>query len=139
VAANTSPIFSLVPVAKSVSITTATTDNPLRAGTGVNFGTVLSAGANGTRIDRITATGTATTVATQVLLFVFDGTTNFFFKELTLAAVTASTTTAAAAVELIRTDGLPVIAIPSGYSLKAAITVAPSSGAIIVTGFGGDF
>jgi len=137
-AANTSPIFTLVPVSKTVSVTTVTSDSPMRAGTGNNFATILTAGANGTRVDRIVLTSQGTSVAGQLLLFIYDGATNWFFKELTIAAVVASTTLAAATTELIRTDGLPICALPSGYSLKCCVTVTQTN-ALNVSAFGGDF
>lgn len=145
--ANTAPIFGLVADAKTISASAAIAYSDAstpRSGNTANITagahvTVLTAGANGTRIDRIVFEATATTLAGQLLLFINDGSTNWFFKELTITAVTASTTVASSTVELIRTDGLPLLAIPSGYSLKAAITVTPTSGVINITAYGSDF
>jgi hypothetical protein len=137
-AANTNPIFNLVGVAKSVTVSSATTDSPLRAGTGANFGTIVSAASNGTRIERVTARATGQVAATQVLLFLYDGSTSFFWLEGTLAAATASSTVAGSSVEFVRTDGLPLVTIPSGYSLKCALSVTTTSGVVVVTAFGGD-
>jgi hypothetical protein len=133
--ANQAPIFTLVPVATTASVSAA---NTARDGTGTLV-TLLSAGANGTRLDRLVATATGQTAAAQLLLFVNDGTTSWLFKELTISAVTAGPTTAAATTELVRTDGLPIMAIPSGYSIKFCLTVAPVSGQVNVTAHGGHF
>lgn len=146
-AANTSPIFGLVADSKNISASAAIAYSDAstpRSGNTANITagahvTLLTAGANGTRVDRITFEATATTLAGQLLLFINDGATNWFFKEVTIAAVTASTTLAAATAEIIRTDGLPICALPSGYSLKAAITVTPTSGVINIQAFGSDF
>lgn len=136
--ANTSPVFTLVADAKTVSVTTATSDSPPRNGTGNNFATILTAGANGTRIDRITATSQGTSVAGELLLFIHDGSTNWFFKEIAISAITATTTVASFTSEIVRTDGLPLAVLPSGYSLKCAVTVTQTH-AMNVTAFGGDY
>lgn len=136
-AANTAPVFTLVGVAKTASVTTATSDSPPRNGTGNNFATILSAGTNGTRIDRIVATSQGTSVAGELLLFIYDGTTNWLIKEIAITAMTASTTVASFTQELVRTDGLPLVILPSGYSLKCALTVTQTH-ALNVTAYGGD-
>lgn len=136
--ANTSPIFTLTPVAKTVSVTTATADSPLRGGAGNNFSTILSAGANGTRVDRITVQSQGTSVAGELLLFIHDGSVNWFFKEIAITAITASSTVAAFTAELVRTDGLPLAVLPTGYSLKCCVTVTQTN-ALNCTAFAGDY
>lgn len=137
-AANTSPIFVLTPVTKTASVTTATSDSPPRNGTGNNFATILSAGSAGTRLERIVAASQGTSVAGELLLFIYDGSTNWFYKEMAITAITASTTLAAFTAELARTDGLPLLTLPSGYSLKCAVTVTQTH-ALNVSAHGGDF
>lgn len=136
--ANVQPLFVLTPVAKTASVTTATTDSPPRNGTGNAFATILSAGSAGTRLDRIVAASQGTSVAGELLLFIYDGTTNWFYKEIAITAITASTTLASFTSELVRTDGLPLLILPSGYSLKCCVTVTQTH-AMNVSGHGGDF
>ena len=66
----TSAQYASTPVFGSANLTTA--DTSLTAPT--TFGTILTAGASGTRIDYIDIQGVATTVAGLINLFVFDGT-----------------------------------------------------------------
>jgi len=112
-AANSTPIFTITPVAGIGQITTA---NTLRDGSGSNFVTIKTAGSFGTRIEyiRVVATGTVTTGV--VRLWINDGSTNFLWKELLVTATTPSTSVEVFTVEYIPTKAL---VLPSGYSLKA--------------------
>jgi hypothetical protein len=79
-----------------------------------------------------------TSVAGALLLFVNDTVSNFFIKEIAISAITASSTTAAFTAELVRTDGLPLILLPSGFILKAAVTVTQTH-ALVITAYGGAY
>jgi hypothetical protein len=119
------------------SATLSTADTSLTAPTTV--GTILTAGASGTRIDYIDIQGVATTVAGLINLFVFDGTNYILWQQVPVIAITSSTT-ATAFTALLSSNGnanfMP-LTLPTGYSLRATTTVAQTG--IRVTAYGGDF
>ena len=89
-AANLKPIFPLTPLATPVAISTANTN---RDGSGT-IGTVLTPGADGTRVDgvRIQATGTTTAGVVRLFVRASAGGTWFLLAEILVTAVTPSTT-----------------------------------------------
>lgn len=132
-AANTTPIFTLTPVASGVRISTANTN---RDGTGT-LGSVKTGGTNGTRIDRVVITATGTTTAGMIRLFIDDGGgTIKAIKEISVTAITPSGTLAAFTYEWFRNDSLPLVVLPNGYILKAGTNNAES---FDVMAFGGDY
>ncbi len=131
--ANTAPIFVLTPVAKTVAISSA---NTARDGSGT-MGTVCAAGTAGTRIDRVNIKSSAgTTTAGMIRLFVDDAVGTRLIAEVAVTAGTPSSTVKTFEAELVRTDALPWITIPSGYKLFAATHNAE---AFNVTAHGGDY
>jgi hypothetical protein len=134
-AANTSPVFTLTAQCPTVQVTTgqATTDNP-----STNVAIVLTAGANGTRIDRVVATSNGTSVAALLNLYINDGSTNRLIKQLPITAITGSTTVQTFTTEWVRTDGLPLVVLPTGYSLRATVTVTQTN-ALNVCAYAGDY
>lgn len=127
--------YASTPVFGSALLTTA--DTSLTAPT--NVGTVLTAGANGSRIDYIEIQGVATTVAGLVNLFVFDGTNYFLWAQVPILAITSSTTAPAFVANLSSNANANLLPlnIPTGYSLRAATSVAQTG--IRVNAYGGDF
>lgn len=118
------PNFAATP---KVGIATISTANTNRDGTGT-LGTVLTAGASGTRIRRIEVQATGTTTAGMVRLYLHDGTTAHLFLEVPVSAITPSATVAAFSANYAETttvDQLP-LTIPSGYSLRASTHNAES-------------
>lgn len=93
---------------------------------------VLTAGASGTRLNRVVVKGVATTVAGKVLLFLFDGTTYHLFDEIDITAITLSTTVDSFRLERAYTD----VVIKTGWSLRAGLSVAQTG--VKVIAFGGD-
>lgn len=131
----TSAQYASTPVFGSATLTTA--DTSLTAPTTV--GTVLTAGASGTRIDYIDIQGVATTVSGLVNLFVYDGTNYILWQQVPVQAVTSSTTAPAFAAALSSNGNaniMPLI-IPTGYSLRAATSVAQTG--LRVNAYGGNF
>lgn len=129
-AVNTSPIFPGTVKDGVVAISTA---NTARDGTGT-MGTVLTAGTNGSRIDKVTIEAQGTTTAGMVRLFLHNGTTAFLILEQTIAAVTPSGTVKAEHYDL---SSAPFpLSIPTGWSLRASTNNAESFN---VFGFGGDY
>ena len=131
----TSAQYASTPVFGSATLTTA--DTSLTAPTTV--GTVLTAGASGTRIDYIDLQGVATTVSGLVNLFVYDGTNYILWQQVPVQAVTSSTTAPAFTSALSSNSNaniMPLI-IPTGYSLRATTSVAQTG--LRVTAYGGNF
>ena len=131
----TSAQYASTPVFGSATLTTA--DTSLTAPTTV--GTVLTAGASGTRIDYIDIQGVATTSAGLINLFVFDGTNYILWQQIPVQAVTSSTTAPAFTVALSSNGNanLLPLTLPTGYSLRATTSVAQTG--IRVTAYGGNF
>jgi hypothetical protein len=123
--------FANVPRVSGVTIATANTN---RDGTGT-LGTVITAGASGTRIDRIRAQAIVTTTAGRVRLFLYDGANYYALEELPIAAATVSATVSGAAADVTFGDLRP-LTLPSGWSIAAGTHNAES---ITVTAYGADF
>lgn len=131
----TSAQYASTPKVGSALLTTA--DTSLTAPTTV--GTVLTAGSNGTRIDYIDIQGVATTTACLVNLFIFDGTNYILWQQLPVQAITSSTTAPAfaAAISSNSNANIMPLTLPTGYSLRATVTVTQTG--IRVIAYGGDF
>lgn len=111
------------------------TANTGRDGTGT-IATIITGVTAGTRVDRVVAVATADPADSIVTLFLHDGSTAWYFDSIDLGNPSAGSTT----VDPYRTerayDGL---ILPSGsWSLRAAITVALTSGVVNIFAFGGD-
>ena len=132
---STSAQYASTPKFGSAILTTA--DTSLTAPTTV--GTILSAGASGTRIDYIEIQGVATTVAGLVNLFVYDGTTYVLWQQVPVSVVTSSTTAPAFLANLSSNGNSNVmpLTLPTGYSLRATASVTQTG--VRVTAYGGDF
>ena len=127
--------YASTPKIGSATLTTA--DTSLTAPTTV--GTVLTAGSSGTRIDYIDIQGVATTTACLVNLFIYDGANYILWTQVPVIAVTSSTTAPAFQATLssnVNSNLMPLI-LPTGYSLRAAVTVTQTG--VRVTAQGGDF
>lgn len=131
----TSAQYAATPKIGSANLTTA--DTSLTAPTTV--GTVLTAGASGTRIDYIDIQGVATTTACLVNLFIYDGTNYILWTQVPVIAVTSSTTAPAfqATLSSNTNSNLMPLILPTGYSLRAAVSVTQTG--VRVTAQGGDF
>jgi hypothetical protein len=88
--ANTSPIFTLTPNALPAQISTANTN---RDGTGTLVD-IVTAGANGTRVESLKAVATGTTTAGVIRYYITDaaGANPKLFEERLVIAITPSTT-----------------------------------------------
>lgn len=127
--------YASTPRVGSATLTTA--DTSLTAPTTV--GTVLTAGASGTRIDYIEVQGVATTSAGLVNLFIYDGTNYILWQQVPVIAVTSSTTAPAFAANLSSNSNANImpLTLPTGHSLRATTSVSQTG--IRVTAYGGDF
>jgi hypothetical protein len=132
---STSAQYASTPKFGSATLTTA--DTSLTAPTTV--GTIVSAGASGTRIDYIEVQGVATTVASLINLFIYDGTNYILWNQVPVIAITSSTTSPAFAANLSSNgnSNMMPLTLPTGYSLRAATSVTQTG--VRVTAYGGDF
>jgi len=132
---STSAQYASTPKVGSATLTTA--DTSLTAPSTV--GTVVSAGSSGTRIDYIEVMGVATTVASLVNLFIYDGTNYILWQQVPVIAITTSTTTPSFVANLSSNSNSNVmpLTLPTGYSLRATTTVTQTG--VRVTAYGGDF
>ena len=127
--------YASTPKVGSATLTTA--DTSLTAPTTV--GTIVTAGASGTRIDYIDVQGVATTVAGLINLFIYDGTNYILWNQVPVQIVTSSTTVPAFAAYLSSNSNANImpLTLPTGYSLRATTSITQTG--IRVTAYGGDF
>jgi hypothetical protein len=123
-AANTQPIFALVPETKIVTVTAATTDRT--GATTTNLVELLTAGTDGTKITQIGAKVAGTNAATLVLIFITDtaGANPKLFDEIVLNAITASTTVTSQRNVTAYSD----LQLKSGQKVLVGTTVAITNG-----------
>lgn len=136
----TTPNFATTPKMGFASVSTA---NTAFDGSGT-MATVLTGGTNGTRIDMIVVSATATVSAGLINLFVSDTTAantsanTHILRSLPVTATTPSATTApfqSTLTSQTNPELLPLF-LPSGYTLRAGTTVAQG---FRVMANGGDF
>jgi hypothetical protein len=125
------PNYVTTPKCAVAQISTANTN---RDGTGT-IGTVFSAGASGSRIERIRVVATGTTTAGMVRLFIHDGTNARLYRELSVSAITPSGTVGVFTAEINYIGDNPLL-LPNGYSLRASTHNAETFNVIAE---GGDF
>lgn len=123
----TSPQYVGTPKSPSVSISTANTN---RDGTTGTYGTLMTAGASGSRVDRINLTATGTTTAGMVRLFVGSA----MVKEIPVVAITPSATQPAFSVDIDFDKGL---ILQAAAVLKASTHNAEAFNLTVISG--GDF
>lgn len=125
------PAFAATPKIWSAAVSTANTN---RDGTGT-IATIGTAGSSGTKIERIVFKATADPADSVVILWLHDGSSYWMFDEVDLGDPAAgSTTVTAYREERVYGD----LVLPSGWSLRAQITVSLTTGAIHVSAFGAD-
>lgn len=134
--ANTTPVFGLTP--HTAGITTGTSANTNKDGTGT-VATIITAGANGSKIDRVFFVHMGSNTGTVLRFFVNNGSSNatpannFLVHEETLASWSNSETAASTggvwAADLI---------LPAGYKLNVTTGTAIAAG-VMCTAEGADF
>jgi hypothetical protein len=112
---NTTPVFVGSP---NMGAGTVTTANSNRDGTGALV-TILTAGAQGSRYHRMRIKATGTTTAGMIRIFMYNGVTHYLYKEILVAAITASATVAAFEYEL-QMPNEDAIVLAAGWSMKAS-------------------
>ena len=135
-AANISPIYCIggnITVGQTVA-----TANTAKDGTGTVV-TIHTAGANGSRVEKIRFRALGTNVATVARLFINNGSTNtvaannILYEELTLPATTLSET-----AQLLNQEMSVSLVLPAGYKLLITIGTTVAAG-YAVTAVGGDY
>lgn len=128
--ANTDPVFALAPNVGQAVLSVA---NANRDGTGTLVD-LFTAGANGSRVDKVVHKATAATTAgvIRIYLKLASGTARL----LTEVPVLAATPSASSAAWEQVTDFLGGLVLPTGAKLQAAPNNAEG---FVVTAFGGDF
>jgi hypothetical protein len=125
------PAFASTPKIWAAAVSTANTN---RDGTGT-IATIGTAGASGTKIERIVVKATADPADGVVILWLHDGTNFWMLDEVDTGDPAAgSTTVAAYREERVYGD----LVLPSGWSLRAQNTVALTVGVFHVTAYGAD-
>jgi hypothetical protein len=133
----TDPAFAATVALGAALLGSAETDTLTPTTTSV----IVTAGSSGSKIEQVTvnaaktATLVATTVAGQVYLFLYDGTTYRLMDSILVTAVTASTTVAPFHAEKLFTN----LVIPSGWSLRASQSISGNASLLQVMAFGGSF
>lgn len=116
-AANTTPIFTLTPIAAGVVVATANTNLD---GSGT-IATVVTGATYGTRIDRVVVKAAQTTTAGLVMLFVKAGGGTFYlFEQIQVSAISVGASTVSFAAESTYITAAKPLILPSGYVLGAS-------------------
>lgn len=120
--ANLNPIFTLTP---KIGVALITTANTTRDGTGT-MGTVITGGANGTRISRITIQSLGTNTDGVIRLYIGDdaGTPVISLWKEILAPATTGSVTVLEFSSSISLTGESALVLPSGYTLRASTHIA---------------
>jgi hypothetical protein len=125
----TAPVFVGVPKTWQAAISAANTN---RDGSGTLV-TLVTAGASGSRIDKLRAVASGVTTAGVIRYFLNDGINKYLIKERLVTAITPSASIAVYEDDVTFGDGL---VLPSGWSLLASTHNAE---AFKVFAQGGDF
>lgn len=112
------PTYAATPKSTVAQVTAANTN---RDGTGT-IATIYTAGASGSRIDRLNIKAAGTTTAGMLRLFLHDGTNARLLTEVAVFALTPSATvkTFEATLEAYSTPSLMPLLLQTGYSLRAS-------------------
>jgi hypothetical protein len=128
----TTPQFVNTPNIGAVTVSTANTG---RDGSGT-IATCFTAGASGSRIEEVVLKATDNPADSIVTMFLHNGSTYFLFDEYDLGDPAAGSTTV---VAFRVSRPYANLVLPTGWSLRFAITVALTAGVINAEAFGGDF
>jgi hypothetical protein len=91
-----SPAYAATPRTERAALSASNTN---RDGTGTIIN-LFTAGANGSRVERITISATGTTTAGMIRFYLFDGTNTDLWREVTVSAITPSATVLAFTTQL---------------------------------------
>lgn len=132
-AANYLPIFPVAPYIGRATLTAATAITSRANITGTTGLTQLTATTtNGLRVDAIQVKSKATSVASNVCIWLYDGTTSMLFDEIDVTAITAANTTDSFALQRNYTN----LVLPPTWQLFVSETVQTD---LTVHAFGGTY
>ncbi len=132
-AASTTPIFPSAPTVDIATLTSATAITSRANIVGTTGLTQLTpTSTNGKRVDNITVKSKATSVASIVGIWIYNGTTSFLFDEIDVTAVTASTTGDSFSASRAYTN----LVLPPTCQLYVSETIQTD---LSVFAFGGDY
>lgn len=117
----TTPQYAATPDVNSATVSISDTSLVLPT----NAVTVFTAGASGSRIDYINFAGVSSTTAGLVNLFIYNGSTYWLWRQVSIQTATYSTTSPSTLLTLssnANADFMP-LTLPTGYSLRATVTV----------------
>lgn len=128
---STSAAFAATPNTGVVQIATANTN---RDGSGT-VGTLLTAGASGSRVERIDIKATGTTTAGMVRIYIQDASANVrLWKEVSVSALTPSATVQAFAASIDCSLPGNALWLPATFLLKASTHNAETFNLFAVAG-----
>jgi len=131
--ANTTPLFANTPLIGHAS-PSATADAEYGSTNAPAHAVLLAtAGANGSKFEQIECVGTGVTVAGNLIVFMYDGTTYWPIDNFLVTVITPSTTVA----PFSQVHTFPNLVVPSGSSLY--ITSAVASQLVAVNAYGGSY
>ncbi|GIL41414.1 hypothetical protein [Roseiterribacter gracilis] len=115
----TSPNYAATPTVGAAMLTTGDTSRTAPS----NVGTIFTPGSLGGSVERIVIQPVATTTASTVRIFRYDGSAYHLYAEVALPALTAtgSAPVPNQTLEAVDTPNLMPIAIPANWSLRATV------------------
>jgi len=138
----TTPQFANTPnLGANLSAARISTANTNRDGTGT-LATLVTGGANGTRVDRVNMRAISTTTAGMLRFYLADAASNIrLIHEIAISAVTPSATVRAWGYDSdwVRSDGQPVVVVPSGWTLRVSTQNGAPETFDVVAIVSGDF
>lgn len=128
----TSPAFAVTP---KIGVGSVSTANTARDGSGTIV-TIITGASTGTRVNEVVVKSTNDPADSIVTLYLHDGTTAWLFDEIDLGNPAAGSTTLPSYRTSVTYTNL---VLPStSWSLRAAITVAPTAGVLNVFALAAD-
>lgn len=129
-----SPAFAATVNNGAAKLDTGETD--LTGATTTNIKTIFTAGASGSKIDEIVVQADGNPADSIIAFFLHDGSVNNPYEMWDIGDPAASSTTVGGYHESRQYENL---VLKNGWSLRALISVTPTSGKVAVHAFGGDF
>lgn len=134
----TTPSFSATPKVGMQRLTAASAARDTIAPAAADL--VFTAGANGSRIDRVDLIASGpeggASAARVCRLWLYDGTTARLLREVEFPAQTPSSTVKGTQQTVNFING---VVIPTGWTLRATLSVAGANDAVTVIAHGGDY
>jgi hypothetical protein len=129
----TTPAFAATPVVGHASPSATADAEYGSTNAPAHAVSLLAGGTNGTKVEQIDVVGTGVTVAGNLIVFIYDGSTYWGVDCFTVTVVTPSTTVA----PFFLSHTYNNLFVPSGSSLY--ITSAVASQIVNVNAYGGNF